>query len=80
MPPYLTECSQDGIVEYAASVCQSIDLGVIYYNRANGYLNVDAVKSLADRCVRATAISSVRRCATFSFPSSRCATPRQAMR
>ncbi|MCB8887850.1 5-dehydro-4-deoxyglucarate dehydratase [Vreelandella malpeensis] len=50
MPPYLTECSQGGIVEYAASVCQSTDLGVIYYNRANGYLNVDAVKSLADRC------------------------------
>ncbi|MBZ5487329.1 5-dehydro-4-deoxyglucarate dehydratase [Halomonas aquamarina] len=50
MPPYLTECSQEGIVEYAASVCQSTDLGIIYYNRANGYLNVDAVKSLADRC------------------------------
>lgn len=50
MPPYLTECSQAGIVEYAASVCGSTDLGVIYYNRANGYLNVDAVKALADRC------------------------------
>lgn len=50
MPPYLTECSQQGIVDYATSVCQSTDLGVIYYNRANGYLNVDAVKLLADRC------------------------------
>lgn len=50
MPPYLTECSQEGIVEYAANVCQSTELGVIYYNRANGYLNVNAVKSLADQC------------------------------
>jgi len=50
MPPYLTECSQTGIVDYAASVCNSTDLGVIYYNRANGYLNVEAVKRLADGC------------------------------
>ncbi|WP_447928212.1 5-dehydro-4-deoxyglucarate dehydratase [Vreelandella sp. EE27] len=50
MPPYLTECSQEGIVDYAASVCNSTDLGVIYYNRANGYLNVNAVKSLAEQC------------------------------
>ncbi|NRB58066.1 MAG: 5-dehydro-4-deoxyglucarate dehydratase [Salinicola sp.] len=50
MPPYLTECPQSGIVEYAASVCESTDLSVIYYNRANGYLNVDGVQALADRC------------------------------
>lgn len=50
MPPYLTECPQAGIVEYAASVCDSTDLGVIYYNRANGVLDVDGVKALADRC------------------------------
>lgn len=50
MPPYLTECSQAGIVDYATSVCNSTDLGVIYYNRANGYLNVEAVKKLADSC------------------------------
>ncbi|MGP9500520.1 5-dehydro-4-deoxyglucarate dehydratase [Halomonas sp. 111] len=50
MPPYLTECSQSGIVDYAASVCEATELGVIYYNRANGYLGVDGVKALADRC------------------------------
>ncbi|WP_110670128.1 5-dehydro-4-deoxyglucarate dehydratase [Salinicola halophilus] len=50
MPPYLTECSQAGITEYAISVCQATDLGVIYYNRANGYLGVDGVKKLAESC------------------------------
>lgn len=50
MPPYLTECPESGIVEYAASVCDSTDLNVIYYNRANGYLTVNAVQALADRC------------------------------
>ncbi|GHB15220.1 5-dehydro-4-deoxyglucarate dehydratase [Salinicola rhizosphaerae] len=50
MPPYLTECPEEGIVEYAASVCASTDLNIIYYNRANGYLHVDAVKALAERC------------------------------
>ncbi|WFF41468.1 5-dehydro-4-deoxyglucarate dehydratase [Salinicola endophyticus] len=50
MPPYLTECPQAGIVEYAASVCESTELAVIYYNRANGVLDVDGVKALAERC------------------------------
>ncbi|WP_251975689.1 5-dehydro-4-deoxyglucarate dehydratase [Salinicola avicenniae] len=50
MPPYLTECPQAGLVEYAASICESTELNVIYYNRANGYLQVDGVQALADRC------------------------------
>lgn len=50
MPPYLTECPQAGIAEYAASVCESTELGVIYYNRANGVLDVNGVKALAERC------------------------------
>ncbi|WP_457807919.1 5-dehydro-4-deoxyglucarate dehydratase [Kushneria sp. EE4] len=50
MPPYLTECSQEGIVEYAAEICNSTSLNVIYYNRANGALEAQAVKALADRC------------------------------
>ncbi len=50
MPPYLTECSQEGIVEYAAQICESTSLNVIYYNRANGALEAQAVKALAERC------------------------------
>lgn len=50
MPPYLTECSQEGIVEYAAEICASTSLNVIYYNRANGALEAAAVKTLAERC------------------------------
>lgn len=50
MPPYLTECPQDGLVEYAHQICDSTSLNVIYYNRANGVLEANAVQQLADRC------------------------------
>ena len=50
MPPYLTECPQDGLVEYARAVCDSTSLNVIYYNRGNGIMDAAAVKQLADAC------------------------------
>lgn len=50
MPPYLTECPQDGLVDYARQVCESTSLNVIYYNRANGILNAQSVQELADAC------------------------------
>ena len=50
MPPYLTECPQDGLVEYARQICDSTSLNVIYYNRGNGILEADAVQQLADAC------------------------------
>ncbi|MCM5704218.1 5-dehydro-4-deoxyglucarate dehydratase [Larsenimonas salina] len=50
MPPYLTECPQSGLFEYAKSVCDSTDINVIYYNRANGLMNAETVKALADAC------------------------------
>ncbi|PMR71504.1 5-dehydro-4-deoxyglucarate dehydratase [Halomonas heilongjiangensis] len=50
MPPYLTECPQDGLVEYARQICDSTALGVIYYNRANGILDAGSVQELADQC------------------------------
>ncbi|MGR2738617.1 5-dehydro-4-deoxyglucarate dehydratase [Billgrantia sp. Q4P2] len=50
MPPYLTECPQDGLVEYAREICDWTDLNIIYYNRGNGVLDVDAVRRLADAC------------------------------
>ncbi|MFG6138742.1 5-dehydro-4-deoxyglucarate dehydratase [Halomonas sp. B23F22_10] len=50
MPPYLTECPQDGLVEYARRICDSTSISVIYYNRGNGIMKPDAVKRLADAC------------------------------
>ena len=50
MPPYLTECPQEGLVEYARQICDSTSINVIYYNRGNGILQADAVHKLADAC------------------------------
>ncbi|WP_136068736.1 5-dehydro-4-deoxyglucarate dehydratase [Modicisalibacter radicis] len=50
MPPYLTECPQEGLVEYARQICDSTSINVIYYNRGNGVLEADAVQQLADAC------------------------------
>lgn len=49
-PPYLTECPQDGVFEYARAIINSTKLPVIYYNRANGTLNASYIKKLADAC------------------------------
>ncbi|MFV5693379.1 5-dehydro-4-deoxyglucarate dehydratase [Flavobacterium sp. LT1R49] len=50
MPPYLTECPQSGIVEYAKTIMQNTKLPVIYYNRGNGILSGEQIKKLADLC------------------------------
>ncbi|WP_177223457.1 dihydrodipicolinate synthase family protein, partial [Modicisalibacter xianhensis] len=50
MPPYLTECPQEGLVAYARQICDATDLNVIYYNRGNGILEAEAVQQLADAC------------------------------
>jgi 5-dehydro-4-deoxyglucarate dehydratase len=49
-PPYLTEASQDGIVAHVKAVCAATDLGVVFYNRANARIGVDALARLADAC------------------------------
>jgi 5-dehydro-4-deoxyglucarate dehydratase len=49
-PPYLTECPQDGVVEYARQIISSTSLPVIYYNRANGTLNASNIEKLAAAC------------------------------
>ncbi|MEY2835259.1 MAG: hypothetical protein RLZZ557_921 [Bacteroidota bacterium] len=49
-PPYLTECPQDGAVEYAKQIINSTKLPVIYYNRANGSLNASNLEKLAAAC------------------------------
>jgi|TARA_R110001599_G_scaffold26935_9_gene94988 5-dehydro-4-deoxyglucarate dehydratase len=49
MPPFLTECPEDGIVEYASQIMQSSPIQFIYYNRGNGTLSAESVKQLAAR-------------------------------
>jgi 5-dehydro-4-deoxyglucarate dehydratase len=50
MPPYLTECPADGVVEYAKAIINSTSLQVVYYNRGNGILDAESVKTLASAC------------------------------
>ncbi len=49
-PPYLTECPQEGVFEYAKAIINSTNLPVIYYNRGNGVLSTDYIQKLADDC------------------------------
>ena len=50
MPPYLTECPQDGTYKYAKMIMINTSLPVIYYNRSNGVLSASYIKKLADEC------------------------------
>jgi 5-dehydro-4-deoxyglucarate dehydratase len=49
-PPYLTECPQDGVFEYAKAIIKNTTLPVIYYNRGNGVLPTEYIQKLADAC------------------------------
>ena len=50
LPHYLTECTQEGIYNHIKSVCDSVDFGVIMYNRANSQVDADTVEKLAEHC------------------------------
>ncbi|GAA1211418.1 5-dehydro-4-deoxyglucarate dehydratase [Prauserella alba] len=50
LPPYLTEASQDGLVEHVKAVCAATSLGVIIYSRANAIYTDETVARLADAC------------------------------
>jgi 5-dehydro-4-deoxyglucarate dehydratase len=50
MPHYLTEASQNGLMEHVAAVCKSVNLGVIVYNRGASRLAPQTLVKLADRC------------------------------
>ncbi|MEI6945750.1 5-dehydro-4-deoxyglucarate dehydratase [Paraflavisolibacter sp. H34] len=50
MPPYLTECPQEGTYAYAKAIMDHTRLPVIYYNRANGVLSAEYIQKLADNC------------------------------
>ena len=48
LPPYLTECDQEGLFQHASAVCSATSTGVIVYNRANAIYSADTVARLAD--------------------------------
>jgi 5-dehydro-4-deoxyglucarate dehydratase len=50
MPHYLTEASQDGLVEHIAAVCKSVRFGVVIYNRNVCKLTAESLLQLAERC------------------------------
>jgi 5-dehydro-4-deoxyglucarate dehydratase len=50
LPPYMTETSQAGLLAHITAVCQSIDIGVIVYNRGNCKLRPESVVRLAEAC------------------------------
>ena len=50
MPPYLTECPEEGTYHYAKTIMDNTSLPVIYYNRGNGVLSSAWIQKLADNC------------------------------
>ncbi|MBN8748071.1 putative 5-dehydro-4-deoxyglucarate dehydratase [Xylophilus ampelinus] len=50
MPHYLTEASQDGLFHHVKAICDSVDFGVIIYNRAQAKYKPDTLARLADAC------------------------------
>lgn len=50
LPHYLTEASQEGLIAHASAVCNSIDIGVVVYNRNVCRLTADSLERLADAC------------------------------
>ncbi len=49
LPHYLTEAPPAGIAEHVSRVCRSVEIGVIFYNRANSRLPAPLLAELADR-------------------------------
>ena len=50
MPHYLTDAPQDGIARHVREVCQSVDIGVILYNRGQCRLRADLIEQIAEQC------------------------------
>lgn len=50
LPHYLTEASQEGLINHVEAVCKSVRLGVVVYNRGACKLTPASLQILADRC------------------------------
>jgi len=50
LPHYLTEASQAGLVAHVQAVCDSVEIGVIVYNRGACRLSAASLEQIAQRC------------------------------
>lgn len=50
LPHYLIEAPQEGLYAHVKKVCQSVDFGVMVYNRDNFVLHADTLARLCDEC------------------------------
>lgn len=48
LPPYLTECDQEGLFAHVSAICAASDIGIIIYNRGNAIYSAETVERLAD--------------------------------
>ena len=50
LPHYLSEAGQEGLIKHVQAVCDSVQFGVIVYNRNVCKLTAESLAILADRC------------------------------
>lgn len=50
LPHYLIDGPQEGLFHHVKRVCQSVEIGVMVYNRDNSVIGVDTLKRLCDAC------------------------------
>lgn len=50
LPHYLIDAPQEGLFDHVKRVCQSVDIGVMVYNRDNAVLTADTLARLCDEC------------------------------
>ncbi|OLP61637.1 5-dehydro-4-deoxyglucarate dehydratase [Xaviernesmea oryzae] len=50
LPHYLIDAPQEGLYAHVKRVCQSVDIGVMVYNRDNSVLLPDVLARLCDEC------------------------------
>ena len=50
LPHYLIDAPQEGLFAHVKAVCDSVDIGVMVYNRDNAILQADTLERLCDVC------------------------------
>jgi len=50
LPHYLIDAPQEGLYQHVKKICQSVDFGVMVYNRDNAVLQPDTLARLCDDC------------------------------
>ena len=49
LPPYLTECDQEGLEAHVGSIAEATSLSIIVYNRGNAVYSAETIERLAAR-------------------------------